>query len=93
MNLTFNYTTDLKSDCETDEKKCRHLDCSSKEYQMINKYHKLDVMSISKDIEVRLYLNSAPTSSLEYEALYPLSNSFVQMFIGPSSLYLGEHSC
>lgn len=87
--MTFNYTTDLISDCETDKKKCYHLDCNSKEYQLINKYHKLDVTSISKDIEVRLYLNSAPTSSLEYEALYPLSNSFVQMFIGPSSLYLG----
>lgn len=86
-NLTFNYVTDLKDDCETN--KCFDLDCESKEYQLINKYHKLDVDTISKEIDVRLYLNSVPMSSLEYQALYPLGNSFVQMFIGPASLWLG----
>ena len=89
LNLTLNYTSDLRDDCESDENKCSRLDCKTREYEIINKYHKLDVELISKEIEIRLYLNSAPTSSLEYEALYPLSNSFVQMFIGPASLWLG----
>lgn len=89
LNRTFNFATDLVNDCEKDEEKCKHLDCMSNEYTILNKYHKLDVASITNVIEVRLYLNSAPASSLEYEAVYPLGDSFVQMFIGPASLWLG----
>jgi hypothetical protein len=91
--LHFNYSPPEESRTRTHqvacERSCAFLDCFHEQIKMQKKYHKLDKRRGHPSLELRLYLNSAPVTVLEYNPVYPSLNSQVQLFIGPASLWLG----
>ena len=96
LELHFNLTTPEESKGRTNghqrmncEQTCQHLDCFHEQLKLLKNYHKLDKYRGHPIMEVRLYLNSAPVTVLEYNPVYPSLNSQVQLFIGPASLWLG----
>lgn len=92
-DLHFNYSAPEESRSRTHqavcEKSCALLDCYHEQIKLQKKYHKLDKQRGHPTLELRLYLNSAPVTVLEYNPVYPSLNSQVQLFIGPASLWLG----